>query len=322
MAVKTKIVSDFTANEVSLVRKAANRKKFCITKSEDTMDFEEILKTFKLTNEADVDAALSKIQKDAGENGIPDEAIALLKAASTLIGKAKGLMKEGDSISLGSSESGYVSVYKASDLILKAEAEKKTKDALDEAETKIKDAAKKEKEEEDAEKETKTKGKIAKALDLIEDAGIKGNVERIMKGEEPVDLTLPESAKVAIAKSETENQELRAKIQKMEDEKTHADLIAKAESFKSIPASAKDHAVSILKAVPEAAEHLFKAFDTAFTEAQALITKEVGSGAGDPHAGNSPFQVAINKALETDKTLTREQATAKVLTSNPEFYQS
>lgn len=301
----TTIITDFDANEVSLVRKGANRKVFLIKKSEVKMDLEELLKQLQLSNEKEIEETLASIRKEYGDDEMPEEAMVMLKAASALVGKAHSMMKEGCGVSV-SGKGKHISVYKSQDVVLKSDSDKAVADAVALAKA-------------DTETLKEQVQKFEKAVALVTDAALKGNIERVMKGEEPVDDTLPDAAKQAIKKAEDEKAELLAKIEKMEGEKKDAEVIAKADSFKNIPAAAKDAAVALLKSAPEQAEVLLKAFDTALHEAKGTVLKEEGANGGS--GGASPFEVAVIKKMDGDKTLTREQAVLKVLEANPELYQ-
>lgn len=315
MAGTRNIITDFTANEVSFVRKGANRKKFLITKSEASMNLEELLKSLNLDGVEGLDEALASIRKNYdSEDDLPEEAAVLMKAAASLAGKAQSMMKEGCGLSI-SGKGKHISVYKSEDMVPKSEAVLK---ADHEAELKVKS---------DEIAVLKSEGEILKqsvarfqkAVETVTDTALRVNLDRIAKGEEPMNAQLPPEAMEAIAKAETDKRQLEERIAKMEADIRDKELIAKAESFKNLPAAVKDKAVDLLKADPELGAAILGAVDTAMTERADAVTLE--KGANGPGSGDkNPLEIAVIQKMDGDKTLTREQAVTAVLTERPELY--
>lgn len=315
MAGKRNIITDFTANEVSFVRKGANRKKFLITKSETGMNLEELLKSLNLEGVEGLDEAMASIRKNYdSEDDLPEEAAVLMKAAASLAGKAQSMMKEGCGLSI-SGKGKHISVYKSEDLVLKSDSILKADH----------DGAVKSKDDEIALLKSESEilkqsvARFQKAVESVTDTALRVNMDRIAKGEEPLNTQLPPEAMEAIAKAETYKRQLEERIAKMEADNLERELVAKAESYTHLPLAVKDKAVALLKADKDLGAEILGAVNTAIGEMKGATTLEKGENGGQ-NGDKSPLEIAVIQKMESDKSLTREQAVSAVLDANPNLY--
>ena len=324
---KANLLYNFDVDEVSLVPKGANKKKFAITKKEaqvpQELDHEQILKNVELKRE-DAETQINEVFK---EDEIDSKGMTALSSAMALLQGVRELLPEGMNIRISDDSDKYdgvsLSIRKEDEPILpedgkvmgSAKKKKKKKPSMNLGETEMK--------------------KSEDLLDFIQKAeGLEDNqresLTQIIKESAMSDQDTIKKAEAESEKIQKENTDLKAentafkdRIEKLEKSEKASRVEKDVASFPSLEKEKVEKALNDAIEISDDHYEMIKksliSAEEIAKSAQANIIKELGS---DAEGGAvDPVQAKADEIKKADPSLTNEQAYDRALTENPDLYE-
>lgn len=321
------ILTDLEAVEVSLVDRAANKRRFLILKNEadrqnrpalgSPKGGESVNKVLKalLETEAEGEKKLLK-QMLTGEDGepidVPEE------AEEALTGAIRLLLAYQDELPADVVERLLALLGEGEEPVEQQDAGDKDEEPVQQQDTGAQD---------DEEENVQQRRAIGKR-------GTKPSIRPVKKADGSYDFSgIPPAVRPAIEALWKEHEAAVAKAQQLEatlkaerDERLTKEFVAKAAALKNLPMDANEMG-PVFKRLSEAApkdwpkiESLLKAANEQL--AKSALFREVGTagGAASGSAWGRVVQMADQMVRKAENGLTREQAIAKVLEQHPDLY--
>lgn len=323
---KANILYNFDVDEVSLVTKGANKKKFAITKKENQvpqeLDHEKILKNVELKRE-EASAQIIEVLK---EEELDENGMSGLQSAMAILQSVRALLPEGMNIRISDDSDKYDGVT----LSIRKEDEPNLPD-----DGKVSGSAKKKKKkpsmnlgETEMKKSEDLVDFIQKAEGLEDDQ--RESLTQIIKESAMNDQETIKKAEAEAEKVQKENTDLKAENEALNDRIEKLEVSEKASRVEKdaslFPSLNQEEIKKALTDAIEISDDHYEMIKKSFTSAEEIaksshsaITKEFGSnGEG---AEVDPLQAKADEIKKADPSLTAEQAYTKALSANPDLYQ-
>jgi hypothetical protein len=323
------LLEDFEVDEVSLVTKGANRKKFPIIKREEAlmpeMNIEAILKGVEANKEKASKYVSSFIKKQSLE--MDEGALTGLQSAMALLESVRSALPQGMRINICDDSDKYegiqISVRKMSDGVIPDEEE------VDESGKPVK-----------GKKMPSKKSEEIGSLDadnlvavIQKSECLKGNqkdaIASIIKGEGAMPEGKSEAEAIIKAENETlkgENTALKSRVEKLEEESMKSRIEKDANSFPSLD---REKAIEALTKAAKVGDEQYDLVIKSLTTTEEIVAQGAGNilkESGKSEESIAKSEAALESKIEdirkSDSTLTYEQAYTKALAENPKLYKA